>query len=299
MSSGSASRPTKKNSRTAAAKPASGGASEQPAGQARLPADARVALSVNANCAKDPDPTGLFGSNFYSKCQADELNIVRSAIADRLGPGQVLAPGAAGPATFQLSVTLTKSIEKMNPVSDFLPGSLQYEATYQLSDGAGNLIHSGTVASQVPDKHPADAEKQFAAKIADAAAGFMSSGSQQAAATAGQPGSGQSLEIQRLSENAFYDILAEAYRSLNPKPLLPDEARLQKRKAEQAQENYDAKTAKEAYIAGLKAANWWPEGMRGLALVQGSTGSPADAIVWMRRYLAFVPDAADAAQMQA
>lgn len=299
MASGTASRPAKKDTRSAAAKPATAGAGEQPAGPARLPSDARVTLSVSANCAKDPDPTGFFGSNFYSKCQANELNMVRDAIAARLGAAQVLAPGAGGSANYQLSVTLTKSIEKMNPVSDWLPASLQYEATYQLSDGAGSPIHSGTVASQGPDSHPVEAEKQFAAKIADVAAGFMSSGSQSGSAGAGQPASSQNLEIQRVFENASYEILGEAYRSLNPKPLLPDEARQAKRKAEQAQENYDAKAAKEAYIAGLKAANWWPEGMRGLALVQGSTGSPADAIVWMRRYLAFVPDAPDAAQMQA
>lgn len=97
----------------------------------------------------------------------------------------------------------------------------------------------------------------------------------------------------------LFEILAQAYRSLNPKPALPDEARLQKRKAEQAQQAHDAKAAKEAYWAALKFTNWWPEGMRGLALILGSTGSPADAIVWMRRYLAFVSDAADAAQMQA
>jgi hypothetical protein len=295
MSSGAQTR-AGKGSRTAGSQPAAGGASEQPTGPVHLPADGRIALSVNANCIKDPDPTGFFGNDFYSKCKADELNMVRNAIAAALGPEQVLAPGAAGPATFQLAVTLTKSVDRRSGISDFLPGNMQYEATYQLSDGGGNLIHSGTVAQQGSDSHPVEVEKQFAAKIAGVSAGFMTGGASPNAVAAGQVAT---TPIDRLAEAGLYEILAEAYRSLNPKPVLPDEARLQKRKAEQAHESYDAKAAREAYIAGLKAANWWPEGMRGLALVLGSTGSPAEAIVWMRRYLAFVPGAADEAEMQA
>lgn len=153
MQSGSQSRKAR-DSRSAGSQPASASAGEQPSGPVQLPAGAHIVLTVDARCAKDPDPTGFIGDDFYSKCKPNELNIVRSVIAATLGPEHVLAPGAAGPASFRLAVTLTKSIDKRPsgflPFSDFASGTMMYEANYQLSDSAGSPSTSARSLIKAP-----------------------------------------------------------------------------------------------------------------------------------------------------
>lgn len=281
-------------------------AGEQPAGSIRLPADLRITLTMTAHCAKDPDPMGFVSGSLYSGCKQKELNNYRSQIADALAQRHVvLATGDAG--DLRITIMMTKVEDKrpssLIPFGDFVNGTLDIESSYQIADASARVLHSGNINHQGPDNHTADVLKQYVAQAADTLAGQLAASAPNVAGNTAQPApKGQTAHIETpvelASGNNLYAIMAQAYISLDPKPTLPDEARAQKYKAEQAQQSYDAKAAGDAYYAALNAANWWPEGMRGLALVLGSTGHPAEAVVWMRRYLSFVPDAPDAAVMQ-
>jgi len=101
-----------------------------------------------------------------------------------------------------------------------------------------------------------------------------------------------------MAQANLYDIVAQAYRSLAVKPPLSDNARAENRKAEDLMSAGNFKEAAAEYAAILTTDRWWPEGYRGLALALGQDGYVAGAIVWMRRYLNFVPNAPDAAAMQ-
>jgi hypothetical protein len=59
------------------------------------------------------------------------------------------------------------------PFGDFAAGTEQFAATYTVSDSTGQLIHSGTVTHQGSDRHAKDVQNEFAAKIANVAAGYM------------------------------------------------------------------------------------------------------------------------------
>jgi hypothetical protein len=292
-------------------------ASEQPAqtysAPVAAPTAARITLAVTAHCAKDPDPIGFVSMSMYSGCKQKEMNELRSMIAGALTQRSVaLVDGDNG--DLRITVTMTKEEDKrpssLMPFGDFMTGTYDFESIYQIADSSGRVLQSGNVTNQGPDSHPVDVEKQFAVKVADTLTSQLAALAPTAASGAAPPAATASAETpadlaaqanlyEIMAQANLYEIMAQAYRSLPVKPALPDDARLQKSKAEQAQQDFDAKAAKEAYSAALKSAVWWPEGMRGLALVLGSTGASAEAIVWMRRYLAFVPDAADAATMQA
>jgi hypothetical protein len=174
QSAKSRSRSSATTSNQAASQPSSG-AGDQPNGRAQLPIDTRIALTVDASCKKDPDPTGFIGNDFYSKCKPEELNQLRSTIAATLAAAKVLPPGNA--AIFRLAVTLTLSKDKrpssFMPFGDFAAGTEQFAATYTVSDSTGQLIHSGTVTHQGSDRHAKDVQNEFAAKIANVAAGYM------------------------------------------------------------------------------------------------------------------------------
>ncbi len=265
-----------------------------------------MTLAVAAHCAKDPDPTGLFGSSMYSDCKQRELDNLRSWIASALADRHVVVANGNEGGDYRVTVTLTKSMDKrpssLLPFGDFMPGTYMFEASYQIVDSSGRVLNAGTVTHQGPDSPKwDDFEKQFAVKVADTLTPQLAT--QGSAAAGGSTTAPAAPHIQTPEEIAaqanLYEIVAQAYRSLTVKPALPDDARLQKRKAEDALKANDPNAAGLAYLAALNSANWWPEGFRGLALALGQTNYPALAIVWMRRYLAFVPDAPDAARMQA
>ena len=263
-----------------------------------LASGARAALVVGAHCARDPDPIGLVSGSFYSGCKQKELNQVRTWIAEALAPrGVQILPGNAG-FDYQFAVTITKDMDKrpssLLPFSDWMPGTMVFEATYQVLDPAGHVLASGNVTHQGPDSHSADVEKKFAQMIAASLsnAQVATPAASTAPAAANSPMDQASLANQ-------YEIVAQAYRSLAVKPPLSDNARAESRKAEDLLAAGNFKAAADAYTAILVTDHWWPEGFRGLALALGQGGDPADAILWMRRYLDFVPAAGDAAAMQA
>jgi len=292
--------------------------SEQPAQAEPAPSiassgvAARVSLSVTSHCAKDPDPTGFIGNNFYSGCKQKEMNEIRTLIAGAFAQRHVaLVDGDAG--DLRITVTMTKEEDKRPsgfvPFGDFMTGTYDFEAIYQIADASGRVLRSGNIAQQGPDNHPADVEKQFAAKVADtltpqlaASASAAANGAAPAVAAdaAQQPAAAAHIETpaELASQASLYEIMAQAYRSLAVKPALPDDARQQKLKAEDALKTHDPNATGAAYSAALKSANWWPDGFRGLALALSQTNHTDQAIVWMRRYLEFVPDAPDAVQMQ-
>ncbi len=142
-----------------------------PGSHAQANAGARMTLTVAAHCAKDPDPTGFFGSSFYSTCKQRELDDLRSWIASALADRHVVVANGNEGGDYRVTVTLTKSMDKrpssFMPFGDFAPGTVMYEASYQIVDSAGRVVNSGTVAHQGSDSHPADLQKQFAVKIAD------------------------------------------------------------------------------------------------------------------------------------
>ncbi len=268
----------------------------------------RVTLTVTAQCSKDPDPLGFFSSSFYSKCQQRELDDLRAWIAAELAERQIVIADANESDAVQLAVTLTKSMDKRH--GDFGPGTAMFAGTYQITNAANQVLNSGTVTHQGPDKNVADVEKQFAVKIADAMdtqidaqlAGSSSAGaggSTTAAATApGQKPVDIATQAKILGQANYLAILAQAYRSLAVKPPLPDEVRQDEHQAKAALKAHDPNAAIQAYIAALKLAPWWPEGMRELALVFGKLNLPAPANYWMHMYLAFAPDAKDAPKME-
>ena len=253
-----------------------------PAGSAAT----RIILTVTAHCAKDPDPIGLFSSDMYSSCKQDELNKLSGWITTQLANHHVLIADAAEAADYRLTVTLTKSMTKAG-FTDFSAGTQVYEARYELADATGHLAQNGTVPFQCSGNDK-NGEQKFATKIAETVAGLAIA-----------PPTPARTPADLAAEANLYDILAQAYRALQVKPALPDEARLEKHKAEDALRANDPNAAGQAYLAALKSANWWPEGYRGLALALAETKNPGMAIVWMRRYLESVPDAQDATQMQA
>lgn len=259
---------------------------------------------------------GFVSMSFYSGCKQKELNEIRSQIAGALAQRHVmLADGDAG--DLRVTVTLTKEEDKRPssfvPFGDFMPGTMDYESIYQIADSSGRVLNSGNITSESPDNHMDVAEKQYVAKVADtltpqlmAAVSAAPSGAapvpEAAAGLTAPPASlvtaAANSPVARASEANLYEIVAQAYRSLAVKPPLSDNARAENRKAEDLMAAGNFKGAAGVYGAILATDHWWPEGYRGLALALGQAGDPAGAIVWMRRYLAFVPSAGDAAEMQ-
>ena len=294
----------------AAAAPGAVQASVSAAGGTPVASGANVALVMGAHCPKDPDPLGLVNENYYSGCKPKELNQVRGWIAADLTPHGLHVTDANAGYDYQFSVTIIKDMDKLPVFTLFGHGTVMFEATYQVLDAAGHVLHSGNVAYQGPDSHPENVEKQFAQKIADAlstapvvvpaAAPAVSAGipgGPAAASSADTVAANSPLAM--ASDDNLYEIVAQAYRSLAVKPPLSDNARAENFKAEDLMAAGNFKGAATVYRAILATDRWWPEGYRGLALALGQTGDAAGAIVWMHRYLAFVPSAPDAAEMQA
>lgn len=104
-------------------------------------------------------------------------------------------------------------------------------------------------------------------------------------------------EAEKRNEAIFQEALA-AYRTAAVKPQLPEDARRYKVQAEGAVQDKDFAKAALRYEQALSIAPWWPEGHFNRALVLGEIKEYAAAIVEMKRYLALVPEAANARAAQ-
>lgn len=87
---------------------------------------------------------------------------------------------------------------------------------------------------------------------------------------------------------------AATWRTLNPKPPIPEEVRVQRLLAEDAVKQKKPAEALQRYEAGLELYPTWPQGYFNAALIAAELGFYAEAIEHMQAYLALVPDATDA-----
>jgi hypothetical protein len=146
----------------------------------------RLAIKVVSQCPGDPDPMGVANMSFYSDCDQDELDKVRGWIAASLSAKSMFGQIGDNNPDLVLTVTLTKDMDdRSGALTDFSTGAFEFEANYQLADGAGYPLQSGTVSHQAPDDEDgAAAEQQFADKIATSVAASSGMSGQPISATA-------------------------------------------------------------------------------------------------------------------
>ena len=99
-------------------------------------------------------------------------------------------------------------------------------------------------------------------------------------------------------DDARFAQAAKAYRGVAPKPLPGEDVRRYVVQATAAIRNKDFYGAAEFYEQATDLAPWWPQGRYDRALVLAAIGEYGDAAREMQRYLALVPNAANARQMQ-
>lgn len=104
--------------------------------------------------------------------------------------------------------------------------------------------------------------------------------------------------VDEAAKKDSFDKAAQAYRAASPKPDLPESARRFKIQAEGAVRDKNLDAAADLYAQALTIAPWWPEGRYNRALVLAETSDYAEAVAEMNRYLALVPDAANARAAQ-
>ncbi|HEY7585233.1 MAG TPA: ankyrin repeat domain-containing protein [Candidatus Deferrimicrobiaceae bacterium] len=90
-----------------------------------------------------------------------------------------------------------------------------------------------------------------------------------------------------------FEKVAEKYRLLPVKPVLPEEAREFRVRAEYAIGQKQFQDAVDLYSKALKISPWWPEGYFNQALILGEMHCPEEAIAAMNKYIALVPGAPD------
>ena len=95
-----------------------------------------------------------------------------------------------------------------------------------------------------------------------------------------------------------FQAVAAQYRTANPKPQLPEEARRFKVKAEFAVQEKQLERAVELYGKALAIAPWWPEGHFNRALILSEIKKHREAMREMQRYLLLVPSASNARAAQ-
>lgn len=98
-------------------------------------------------------------------------------------------------------------------------------------------------------------------------------------------------------EEAFA-ALARQYAMLSRKPELPEEARKFGVQAETAVRQKNHVAAVELYRSELRVAPWWPNAHYNLALILAELKRYPEATAEMQKYLALVPNAANARQAQ-
>ena len=135
--------------------------------------DKRLAIKVLADCPSDPDPLGLGSSDYYSSCDQDELDKVKSWIAAALMVKGVFGRIGDDNPDLVLTVTLTQSgsfAGVAGAVTDMAPSTMKYTANYQLSDVGGRPLASGKVHHEEEEAYfggnEDEAEQHFAEKIA-------------------------------------------------------------------------------------------------------------------------------------
>jgi tetratricopeptide (TPR) repeat protein len=99
-------------------------------------------------------------------------------------------------------------------------------------------------------------------------------------------------------ESAAFAKVVEAYHAAVPRPQLPEHLRAKRIEAETDVRQGRLREAAEGFGAVLDAAPWWPQGRFNRALILAELGRHAEAIEEMKRYLALVPDTANARQAQ-
>ncbi len=153
----------------------------------------RLAIVMAQQCPSDPDPIGFVEQSQYSDCDPAELDKVKSWITDALNSQHVFAEIGDTAPDLTLTVTMTQDMDDRTTglaiLSDFAPGTLKFQATYQLADQAGHAITGGTVSHQESDSDDAvAAEQTFAGKVAAAVAGTPAGNAPPI--TTGSPGAG-------------------------------------------------------------------------------------------------------------
>ena len=99
-------------------------------------------------------------------------------------------------------------------------------------------------------------------------------------------------------QQAAFAAIAKAYRAAAVKPMPGEDVRRYVVQAQAAVREERFADAAAAYEKALAIAPWWPEGHYNRAFILAATGNFAQAIDEMQDYLALVPDAPNARQMQ-
>jgi len=170
--------------------PAPGG-QEQPSGQAAPQALAvdrvarsgayagkQLAVHVVGQCEKDPDPTGLFGSDIYDDCAPPTLEAIRASVASTLAATGAFASVGDGAHDLALTVTLTKLLVDTGVggfVGDMM-ATTKMSATYRLADASGHTLASGTVNIESGSDDPNQTWLRFANQLAANLLGQASGG---------------------------------------------------------------------------------------------------------------------------
>jgi tetratricopeptide (TPR) repeat protein len=101
-----------------------------------------------------------------------------------------------------------------------------------------------------------------------------------------------------IQDTAQFDEIAAKYRTAGAKPEFPEFARRFRVQAEAALRDKEFEDASDFYDEALKTAPWWPEGRFNRALILGELKEYREAAAEMKKYLALVPDAANARAAQ-
>ncbi len=93
---------------------------------------------------------------------------------------------------------------------------------------------------------------------------------------------------------ARFRAKSQAWREMEVKPAMPEEARRHKILAENAFREKDMEKAADEYSAALNIYPYWPRGLFNVAKIEAENTDYHLAIMDMRKYLELVPDAQDA-----
>jgi len=137
---------------------------------------------------------------------------------------------------------------------------------------------------------------QYVAQVMADAAAKQSSGDSMAALDLYAKASVMALEAND-KEQAF-NAMAKQFQAFSQPPVLPEEARKFGVQAETAIRNKNLVAAADSYRSELTVTPWWPQSHFNLALILAELKRNPEAIEEMKKYLALVPNAANARQAQ-
>ena len=157
----------------------------------------RLAIRMAQNCSSDPDPLGIVSSDLYSRCAESTLSRLQRRIAAALAAKGIFGSVGNASPSLTLTVTLTQMQATQGVVGmfiDLVPYTLEFTATYQITNASGQVVASGKVhheqggnSGSFGGENGKAALQAFATKIAAAVA---ASGATNAPAIHG-PGPGQ------------------------------------------------------------------------------------------------------------